>query len=234
MSTHRVAACCALLLALFGGACGSSVVRQPKGLPPSPQTVSVAEPGGDAHDPHEAALLRQLDQPWGRRNDRDDQVHVPTPDWENWKRVRYWGVEHFAGWRYGDDHHVVTLLFVQDVPPGEPNDSESCLRRFDGWARPQARAYDVRLEPGGMKRDKWREHPILIKWLDGHVDLGFRRRSFSAAWTAYPAYPETCLIYAVGVPWDGHEELAKKVRDRWVAEAFQRMLPISAEKPVRK
>jgi hypothetical protein len=222
------------LLGWLAVACNSSVVRQPPGRPPSPQTVSVAEPGGDAHDPHQAALLRQLNEPWGRRNDRDDQVHVPTPDWENWKRVRYWGVEHFAGWRYGDDHHAVALLFVHDVPPGEPNDSESCLKRFEAWARPQVRAYQVQLGPSGMKRDKWREHEILIKWIDGHVDLGFRRRAFSAAWTAYPAYPETCLVYAMGVPWDGHEALAKKVRDRWVAEAFPRMLPISAEKPVRK
>ena len=234
MSRDRGFAAFLLLLGLLAGACGSSAVRQPPGKPPSPQTVSVAEPGGDAHDPHEAALLRQLNEPWGRRNDRDDQVHVPTPDWENWKRVRYWGVEHFAGWRYGDDHHVIALLFVHDVAPGEANDSESCLKRFDAWARPQARAYDVRLEPGGMKRDKWRDHPILIKWIDGHVDLGFRRRSFSAAWTAYPAYPGTCLIYAVGIPWDGHEALARKVRDRWVAEAFKLMTPLTSEKPVRK
>jgi hypothetical protein len=234
MKANRSGAWWVLLSGLLAAACGSSAVRQPPGKPPSPQTVSIAEPGGDAHDPHEAALLRQLEEPWGRRNDRDDQVHVPTPDWEHWKRVRYWGVEHFAGWRYGDDHHVIALLFVHDVPAGEANDSESCLKRFDAWARPQARAYEVRLEPGGMKRDKWREQPILIKWIDGHVDLGFRRRSFSAAWTAYPAYPETCLIYAVGIPWDGHEALAKKVRDRWVAEAFPRMAPLTSEKPVRK
>ena len=164
-------------------------MRQPPGKPPAPRTVSVAEPGGDAHDPHEAALLRQLNEPWGRRNDRDDQVHVPTPDWEHWKRVRYWGVEHFAGWRYGDDHHVIALLFVHDVPPGETNDSASCLKRFDAWASPQVRAYEVQLEPGGMKRDKWRDQPIVIKWIDGHVDLGFRRRFFSAAWTALPRVP---------------------------------------------
>jgi hypothetical protein len=38
----------------------------------------------------------------------------------------------------------------------------------------------------------------------------------------------------VGIPWDGHEALAKKVRDRWVAEAFPRMAPLTSEKPVRK
>ena len=221
-------------MALFSTACGSSAVRQPPGKAPSPQTVSVAEPGGDAHDPHEAALRRQLEQPWGRRNDKDDQVHVPTPDWEHWKRVRYWGVEQFAGWRYGDDHHVMAMLFVQDVPPGENNDSETCLRRFEAWGRPQIRGYDVKLGPMGMRQASWRDQPIVVKWVDGHVDLGFKRRQFSAAWSAYPAYADACLIYAVGVPWDGHEDLAKRVRDRWLDEGFERMQPLTPEKPVRK
>src|SRR5690606_3693419 len=90
---------------LLTAACGSSGVTQPPGAPPSPHTVTVAEPGGDAHDPHKAALERQLKEPWGARNDKDDQLHAPTPDWQNWKRVRYWGVDHFTGFRYGDDHH---------------------------------------------------------------------------------------------------------------------------------
>lgn len=224
-----VSACGCALLAL---ACSSSV-RQPPGKPPSPQTVSVTEPGGDADDPHAAALLRQLSEPWGRRNDKDDQVHVPTPDWEHWKRVRYWGVEHFAGWRYGDEHHVIAIAFLQDVPPGEPNDSTSCLRRFEHWVRPQIKSFDVTLGPIGERQSRWRDQPITIQWLDGRVDTGFRRRSFSAAWSAYPAYPETCLVYAMAVPWDGQDELARKVRDRWVEQAFEQMEPLTTERPFR-
>jgi len=224
----------ALCLAVCLSGCGSSsATRRPPGKPPTPKTITIAEPGGDAHDPHEAALLRQLSEPWGARNDKDDQVHVPTPDWEHWKRVKYWGFEHFSGWRYGNDHHVIALLFIQDVAPGERNDSDSCLKRFEVWVRPQIKSYDVALGPIGMRQSKWRDHPIVIRFVDGHVDTGFRRRQFSAAWSAYPAYPSACMIYAMGVPWDGHEALAKKVRDRWVKEAFPKMEPLTPERPYR-
>src|SRR5687768_5050364 len=72
--------------------------------PPTPASVTVKEPGGDAEDKQGAALFRQLDEAWGLRNDKDDQLHVPLPDHQHWKRVRFWGVEHFVGFRYGGDH----------------------------------------------------------------------------------------------------------------------------------
>ncbi len=43
--------------------CGSSVQTQPPGKPPTPASVTVTEPGGDAHDAHWAALTRQLEAP---------------------------------------------------------------------------------------------------------------------------------------------------------------------------
>jgi hypothetical protein len=225
-----------LLVALagFAAACGSSVVKQPPGTPPSPATISVAEPGGDAHDPHWGALKRLLREPWGRRNDKDDLLHAPTPDWEHWKRVRYFGFEHFTGFRYGNDHHAVAVVVVQDVPPGAAVDSASCLRRFEDAARPQARSYDVKFGTFGVKQGEWREQPITVKYVDGAVALGFSYTEFSAAWSAYPAYPDACLIYAVAVPWRDHGDLAKQVRDRWVDEGFQRMLPLTPTRPYRK
>jgi len=215
-------------------ACGSSVARQPAGRPPTPANVSVAEPGGDADDPHRAALLRQLGEPWGRRDDKDGQVEVPLPDWEHWKRVRFWLIEHFAGWRYGKDHHAMAILLVQDVAPGEKLDSLSCLRRFETWTRPQLRAFEVKLGKVSEQESRWRDQPIIVRAVDGHVNLGFSRHEFSAAWTAYAAYPDACLVYAMAVPWDGHEELAKKVRDRWLAEAFQQVTPLTPTRPYRK
>src|SRR6478609_6760032 len=58
----------------------------PRPKPPSPESVTIKEPGGDAADPEEAALFRQLDEPWGPRNDKDDQLLVPLPDAAHWKR----------------------------------------------------------------------------------------------------------------------------------------------------
>ncbi len=76
---------------------------------PTPATVTEKEPGGDAPDPHAAELARLIEAPWGMRTDKADQVRVPMPDAENWKRVRYFGVEHYVGFRYGDVHHAMLI-----------------------------------------------------------------------------------------------------------------------------
>jgi hypothetical protein len=196
--------------------------------------VSVAEPGGDAADPQEAALLRQLSAPWGQRNDKDDQLHVPLPDWENWKRVRFWSVDHFAGFRYGKEHHAVSIVLVDDVKDGARSDVRSCLRRFERFARERLGPFDVRLGRASEKTTLWRSSPIQVRWVDGSVALGFSRLGFSAAWAAYPAYPDACLVYAMAVPWEDHGPLAQRVRDRWVREAFERVLPLTPTRPFRK
>ncbi len=223
----------ALLLTV---ACGSSgnVVSQPPGVPPRPETVSVAEPGGNAHDAHWAAMDRELKEPWGDRNDTDNQLFVPLPDPDHWKRVRYWGVEHFLGFRYGDEHHVIAIAFVQDVEPGTPTDSKTCLKRFEAWARAQAKGYEPTLSAIGERESRWRGKPLHIRFVDGYADLGFTRREFSAAWASYPAYPDACLTYAVAVPWRSQPELAKQVRDRFLTQAFERVNPLTPTRPVRQ
>lgn len=223
----------ALGLGLVG--CGSSSTHtQPPGTPPRPTTVTVAEPGGDAHDPHWAALQRQLSEAWGERNDKDNQLLVPLPDIEKWKRVRYWGVDHFLGFRYGDDHHVLAIAFVQEVEPGVAVESRTCIRRFELWARQKSKSFEPKLDAIGERVSKWRDKPLLIHFVDGYADVGFSRREFSAAWAAYPAYPDACLIYAVAVPWRDHPAEARKVRDRFLTEAFERVNPITPTRAVRK
>lgn len=223
-------------VALLGTvACGSSATNsQPPGVPPAPQTVTVAEPGGDAHDPHWAALGRAVEEPWGERSDKDNQLLVPLPDTPKWKRVRYWGVEHFLGFRYGDDHHVVAIAFVQEVEPSGVVDSRRCLKQFESWARAQAKGYTPKLDAVGERTARWRDKPLAIRFVDGYSDFGFSRKSFSAAWAAYPAYPDACLVYAVAVPWRGQPELARRVRDRFLTEAFERVNPLTPTRPYRK
>ncbi len=220
---------------LGAAACGSSNAnREPPGKPPKPETITVAEPGGDAHDPHVAALDRELTEPWGERNDKDNQLLVPLPDVEHWKRVRYYGVEHFLGFRYGDEHHAIAIAFVQDVPEGTSIDSRSCLKNFEAWARPQIKGFDVQLENVITRDTRWRDQPLTIKSVDGHADVGFSRRSFSAAWAGYPAYPDACLVYAIAIPWRDSADAARKVRDRFLTEAFERVNPLTPTKPARK
>ncbi|HEY4158032.1 MAG TPA: hypothetical protein VGM29_08040 [Polyangiaceae bacterium] len=200
--------------------------------PPTPASVTVKEPGGDAVSPHRAALERLLSVGWGARNDKDDLVWAPTPDWENWRRVHYFGVEQFTGFRYGDDHHVMAIVFVQDVPEGTLVTSDSCIRRFEQWGLPQTRAFDVKFGPFEPRFAKWRGETLEMRRVDGHVNFGFTSADFSAAWAAYPAYPNACLIYAVAVPWRDSGDLAQKLRDRWLNEGFTQMQPRTTTRPV--
>jgi len=214
--------------------CGGGVPQKPPGELPSEGSVTREQPGGDAYDPHEAALMRQLSEPWGLRNDKDDQLHVPTIDWKNWKRVRFTLVKHFTGFRYGEDHHLFSIAFLLDVPPDVEQTSQSCMNRFEAWARPQLNGYEVRFGEFSSKFVRWRRRPLQVNYVDGHVDVGLTRHEFSLAWAAYAAYPDACLIYAVAVPWGDHEDLARQVRDRWVREGFGHMRPLTETRPYRQ
>lgn len=236
--------CFVALLALPLGACGSS--QQPVAspatatattvappAPPTPASVTKAEPGGDAKDPHAAALQRLLSEPWGQRSDRDEQLAVALPDAGNWKRVRYWRVEHFVGFRYGAEHHAMVIVFVQETPEAEPT-SQDCLRRFEAWGRPQIQPFSVDFEPFHPHYEKFRGKPLIALSVDGSLNWGFSRPEFSAAWTAYPTYANTCVISAVAVPWRDRKDLAEQVRDRFVQEGFAQFVPIATARPEQK
>lgn len=207
---------------------------QPPGQPPSPESISRDRPGGDAHDPHRAALLRLLHEKWGFRKDKDGQLVVPLPDVKHHKRVRYWAIDHFVGFRYGKDYHVMNVAFVQDVPEGTPTDSRTCLRRAEKWGHPQLRAFEVKLGRRDAVEQTWHGHDVLVKTVDGYIDFGLKRRHFSAAYAAYPAYPNACLVFAMAVPWRDQEQLAREVRDRWVREAVPLIKPLTETRPYRK
>jgi hypothetical protein len=221
------------LLAVAAGGCASTP-RQPPGEPPSPASVTRESPGGDAHDPELVALERQLSQPWGARKDKDNQLVVPMPDQRNYKRVRFWAVDHFVGFRYGEDYYVVNDVFVQDVPEGERVNSRTCMRRIEKWGRPQLKSFEVKLTPARVGERTWRGQDILVTVVDGHVDFGLKRRQFSAAYAAYAVYPHACLVFGMAVPWGEHADLARRVRDRWVEEGVSRLEPLTETRPYRK
>jgi len=209
-------------------------MRQPPGRPPTPTSVSRAQPGGDAHDPHLAALNRQLELGWARRRDKGRQVEVPLPDARHWKRVRYRGIEHFTGFRYGNRHHVIAIVFVVDMPPETRVDSQHCMRRFETLARPHLRQWEVRLDPIGSTGTTWHRDgsKLVVRFVDGEVKTLVSLRQFAAAWVAYPAYPDACLIYGVGVQARGHLEEARQVRDRFIREGFAELVVRTETRPV--
>jgi hypothetical protein len=225
----------AILLSLLTlSACGAAPpVNSKPQAPPSPASITRAEPGGDAADPQAAALTRLLERPWGTRNDKDDQLLVALPDSENWKRVRYFGVEHFVGFRYGNDHHALAAVFVQEAKDVANLTSAECLKRFEAWGRPKVETFDVDFQPFGVKHARYRDRPRVALTMDGSVLLGFSRPEFSAAWTAYTVYPGACLISTVAVPWRKHPDLARAVRDRFVSEGFAQLEPKTETAPYR-
>jgi len=222
-------------LVVLGAGCSASAQTPPSApqRPPTPTSVTRKEPGGDAPDPTRAALERLLREPWGARTDKDEQLLAPIPDWENWKRLRYWGFDNLVGFRYGNEYRAMTVAHVQVMPEGTPVKSETCMRAFEDWARPQIAGFDVKLQPFRVKIARWRDQPLVIQSVDGWVSWGIGSADFSAAWTAYPAYKDACLIYGVAVPWRDHEALAKKVRDRFVEEGLVNFQALTPEKPYR-
>lgn len=222
----------ASILSAFAGC--SAATTQPPGVPPTPSSVTQKQPGGDAQDPHYAALSRQLQQPWSYRLDRDQQLKVPLADAQHWKRVRFWVLDHFTGFRYGEDFHGISVVFVQDVAEGGDDGATSCLRQIEKWAQPQIRSFDVKMGPLSATEARWRNHRIPVRMADAFVDFGFGRTEFSTAWASYPAYPGACMVFAIAVPWRDHAELARQVRDRWILEAVPRLTPLTATRPHRK
>jgi hypothetical protein len=224
----------ALSATLSGCASTTHVAAGTPPTPPTPSSITHEHPGGDAQDPHQAALQRQLDERWGWGEDKDGQLRIPLVDGKNWERVRYWVLDHFVGFKYGDDYHVLNAVFLDDVPDGTPFDSKTCMMRAEKWTYPQLKNFDVKFSDTRFTQSTWRGHRIMVKSMDGYVDLGFERKRFSAAYAAYPAYPNVCLVFGVAVPWREQKELAQKVRDRWIKEGVPRIAPLTPTRPIRK
>ena len=191
-------------------------------------------PGGDAIDPHTAALNRQLTESVGSQRDKDNQLIVPLADWKNWRRVRFRLINHFTGFRYGKDYHALNVAFVNKTPGIEHPTSQKCMRLAEKWARPNVRRYQIRLEPMKERQVTWRGQRLDAKTVDGFVNIGFTSEHFTAAWVGYPAYPGACLIFSVVVLWRDNPELARDVVERWLVDVAPRIHPRTKEAPYRR
>lgn len=209
----------------------SSIPRQPPGAPPAPETITRSEPGGDAHDPHLAALLRLVNEPWGFRRDRQDALRIPMPDYENWRRVRFFGVPSFAAFRYGDAHHAVIGVWVRPAEDGENDDLAACLDRFESWGEPMARRFRLKTTRPMTSQARWDRGDVLIRSVEARIDSLLSKKSFAAAFAAYRIWPDTCTVLGVAMASGDAEEEARKARDRYVQEGFARMMRDLARMP---
>jgi hypothetical protein len=205
--------------------CSASLPPKPVGLPPTPQTVTVENPGGDAADPEWAALDRLASEPWGLRRDRTNTLIIPLVDARHWQRVRLWGHPTRAAFRFGDDHYGVIALWY--LPTTQANDPESCLKRFVDEARPLAEASGTRILSSRVvhtvQQGSFGLVPMVVQVIDADVDGFFSSSEYAGALAAYPSWPGTCLIQGFVVVAGKHKELATRIRDRWVIEGAPRL-----------
>ncbi|MFW5739586.1 MAG: hypothetical protein ACOC1F_04405 [Myxococcota bacterium] len=205
-------------------ACAHGKDRKPPGQPPTPTTVTREEPGGDAHDPQEAALQRLVDGEWGWRNDKRDVFHFPLSDWPNWRRVRFWGMPAFVGFRYGDAHRAVAALWVRRLREGDPEELHVCLERMEAWGEPIAAAYRTEFKKGETSFASWKsENDVLVQTVDAEVAGIFSRSSYRAVLGVSFGWPRVCVIYGYAFRVGEDAELAGQVRDKYAKEAFSRL-----------
>ncbi len=200
--------------------CSASVPPRPPGLPPTPVTVTVKNPGGDAADPEWAALTRLGHEPWGGRRDRTNTLNIGLVDARHWQRVRLWGYPTRTAFRFGDDHYGVVAIWYS--PTTENDDPESCLARFVAGARPLAETFGTKVVVSPVvhttQRTGGTSRPMVVQAIDADVTGVFDDKSYAGALAARPVVAGHLShpgIRGLGPP----PELAARVRDRWVTEA---------------
>lgn len=220
--------CLLLVSVLFvATACGKPAApTQPAGNPPTPKTVTAANPGGDANDPEFAALDRLAKEPWGFQRDFWNTLHIPLADSQKWQRTRITGNPTRASFRYGKQHYAVATIWY--TPIEGANDPEACMAKFIDYASPAADAYGIQV----MSRERLRMTqsvgadvlPISVELLAGRLDSLLGRNDYLGAIIAYQSFPGTCLVEGFAVVATHHPTLAKQIRDRWVSEGATRLV----------
>jgi len=211
------------LVAAVAG-CAHGKDRKPPGVPPTPTSITREEPGGDANDPHHAALERLATGEWGWRNDRRDVFHFPLSDWPNWRRVKFWGLPTFVAFRYGDAHRAVAALWVRRLREEDPEDLQVCLDRMEAWAQPIAEAYRTQFTRGEPTYASWKsKDDVMIQTINADVAGFFSRSSYRAVVGVSFAWPRVCVMYGYAFRAEEDEALVDTVRERYVKEAFSRL-----------
>jgi len=211
-----------LISAVTGCAHGKDL--KPPGAPPTPASITREEPGGDAEDPHHAALERLATGEWGWRNDRQDVFHFPLSDWPNWRRVRFWGLPTFVAFRYGDEHRAVAALWVRRLREEDPEDLQVCLDRMEAWAQPIAAAYRTEFTKGKPSYTSWKsKDDVIVQTVDADVAGFFSHSRYRAVMGVSFAWPRVCVMYGYAFRSEDDDAFTDTVRDRYLKEAFSRL-----------
>ncbi len=193
---------------------------------PSPQSMSVRNPGGDATDPERAALQRLLDEPWGNKPDRWGTMDIPLAAKRHWSGVKLTGYPTRAAYRFGYDRYAfMAVWYHQATGSDEPG---PCLDRF--LADMKGKGEVLGLSVTSSQRVDAQQvvqgdlKPVVVELIDADVDSVVESEGYKGALASYRSWPGTCLIQGFAVRGRKHPELAKRVRDRWVAEAATKVL----------
>lgn len=217
------------LVAVFLTAC-SHRLPMPAGAPPSPETVTREEPGGDAASPEVAALMRLAEEPFATSADRDGKTFVPLADAQQWRRVRFFLFDPFTGFRYGDAHHAVAGVYVIDAPKEKATSAE-CLRAFERWASPLVRGMEIEVTDPEPRTISWRGAPMTVRMRDATVLWGTEKKTWAGVYGAYVAWPRTCAVLAYAFSGGDDVALARRVRDRFAEKAYPLFFTRAAERP---
>ncbi len=207
--------------------------RLPPGLPPTPETITLKEPGGDADNPEVAALERVIAEPWLPRVDRRDSVLVSLPDGNNWKRVKFKLLPSWTGFRYGDKHHALSSLYLRPSPaePGQEPTSEQCLIDFEKWGRGLASQFEAKITDADTTKIRWQGKDITVRSREGSATVVFYgTRSYAVTYAAYPVWG-SCMVLGYAFPMKESADAARRARDRFTREAFQKFVVKKKDKP---
>jgi hypothetical protein len=218
----------------------ASAPARPVVAAPPPKDDGKSAQGGAGGDGHSAALEQLRTSPVAARPDKQHSVMVPLPDAEHWMRVRFLTVPSLVGFRYGKEHHAIVAAFVTHVDDNSVQGA--CNKSFEGWAQPWIEAFEVDLKHEPPSAFAWsaltppppapRQIAIVdVDPLFAKTATVLSRESYAAAWAAYPAWPQACLVVGVAVPSRDDEARARMVRDRFVVEVFPKLAVTAAKEP---
>ncbi|MFO0611476.1 MAG: hypothetical protein U0414_02725 [Polyangiaceae bacterium] len=213
--------------ALPGPSPSSSVVAAASTTPsaatnvPTPESISKAEPGGDAEDPELAALTRLAEEEDSFILDKPKVLAVHLIDAMYWRRVKASALPSRAMFRYGDETHALAVVMYQ--PSDGPDDPRSCLKKFMAFADDAATSYDISYEVSPVyEREQTvdgAKKPMLIQLAEGRVHAPFFQDDYVGGIAAYQSFPGTCLVQAIAIISTHHPVAARRARDRWVNDS---------------
>jgi hypothetical protein len=219
-------AACVLALS---GCSTSSLSNVPVTAAPPPKDDGKSAEGVGGGLTHSAALEQLKIAPFGFVVDKQVSIRIPLPDAPHWTRVRFWGVESLAGFRYGKEHHAVVGATITHVDPDAPQGA--CTKVFEEWAMPWVQTFEVELKRDPPRAIAWHSKIVDIDLLYARAATLAMREGYAVAYAAYPAWPGACLILGIAVPAREDEERARAVRDRFAREVLPHVQVIAKEEP---